>query len=127
MELTVIVTLLALIEYNIFAFQVGGARQKFEVEAPATAGNVNWERLHRVHQNTLEQLIVFLPALWIFSHYWGAPIGAGLGAIFLIARPIYAAAYVKSPPTRTLGFVAGFLATQVLVLGGLAGAVMALF
>lgn len=126
MELPAIVTLLALIEYIVFSFRVGGGRLKHEVDAPATSGNPDWERLHRVHQNTMEQLVVFIPALWIFCHYWSPTIGAAIGAVFVIARPIYAAAYVKNPPTRTVGFVSGFLATVVLVLGALAGAVMAL-
>ena len=92
MELTAIVTLIALIEYSVFAYRVGSGRAEFNVEAPATSGSDDWQKVHRVHQNTLEQLIVFLPALWLFSHFWGAEIGAGIGAVFIIARPIYAAA-----------------------------------
>ena len=124
MELTAIITLIALLEYSVFAFRVGAGRAEHDVEVPLTTGAEAWMRAHRVHQNTLEQLIVFLPALWLFSHFWGAPIGAGIGAIFLIARPLYAAAYVKNPPSRTPFFVAGYLATMALVLGALAGAVM---
>ncbi|MBW2424865.1 MAG: MAPEG family protein [Deltaproteobacteria bacterium] len=124
MELPAIVTLIALIEYMIFSFRAGAGRATYGVEAPATSGSIEWERLHRVHQNTLEQLIVFLPALWIFSHYWSPAVGAAIGAVFLIARPIYAAAYVKNPSSRTAGFVAGFLANVVLVVGALVGAVM---
>jgi glutathione S-transferase len=126
MELPAIVILLALIEYTIFSFRVGGGRQAHSVEAPATSGNSDWEKLHRVHQNTLEQLIVFIPSLWLFSTYWSPTVGAAIGAIFVIARPIYAMAYVKSPPSRTLGFVAGFLATTVLLLGARVGAIMSL-
>ena len=126
MELPAIVILLALIEYSVFAFRVGGGRQAHSVEAPATAGNPDWEKLHRVHQNTLEQLIVFIPSLWLFSTYWSPTVGAGIGAVFLIARPIYAVAYVKDPGTRTFGFVTGYLATVVLMLGALIGAIMSL-
>ncbi|MBJ21068.1 MAG: MAPEG family protein [bacterium] len=124
MELPAIVTLIALLEYNVFGFRVGSGRAAHNVEAPYTNGNEEWQRLNRVHQNTLEQLIVFIPALWIFCQYWSPTVGAGIGAIFIIARPIYAAAYVKSPPSRTIGFASGYLATVVLVLGGLAGAIM---
>jgi uncharacterized MAPEG superfamily protein len=124
MELPAIVTLIALIEYMVFSFRAGAGRATYGVEAPATSGSADWERLHRVHQNTLEQLIVFLPALWIFSHYWGPTLGAAIGAVFVIARPVYAAAYVKNPPSRSAGFVAGFLANVVLVVGALIGAIM---
>ena len=126
MELPAIVTLIALLEYSVFSFRVGSGRQEHSVEAPATAGNLDWERLHRVHQNTMEQLVIFIPALFLFSHYWSPAIGAAIGAVFIIARPLYAIAYVKNPPTRTIGFVAGYLSTMVLVLGALAGAIMKL-
>ena len=62
-----IVTLLALLEYSILGVMVGRARQTYGVEAPATTGNPDFERYNRVHVNTLEALIVFLPAVWIFS------------------------------------------------------------
>ena len=65
MELPAIVTLLALLEYMFFAFRVGTSRAKYGVAAPATSGNPEWDRLFRVQQNTLEQLIIFVPALWV--------------------------------------------------------------
>ena len=63
MELPAIVTLIAIVEYMVFSFRVGLSREKYGVKAPATSGNEKWERLFRVQQNTLEQLIIFLPAL----------------------------------------------------------------
>ena len=62
-----LVTLLALLEYSILGAMVGRARQTYGVEAPATTGNPDFERYFRVHENTLEALIVFIPAFWIFS------------------------------------------------------------
>ena len=60
-----LVTVLALIEYMILGVMVGQARGRYKIEAPATTGDPMFERYFRVHQNTLESLIVFLPALWI--------------------------------------------------------------
>lgn len=126
MELPAIVTILALFEYMVFAFRVGLSRGKLGVEAPAISGNADWERLFRVQQNTLEQLIVFIPALWLFAYFISPMYGAGIGVVFLIGRVIYALAYVKEPGTRTLGFLSGFLATVVLLLGSLIGIGMSL-
>ena len=126
MESVAIVTVLALIEYLFFGFRAGAARGKFGVEAPATTGHPEWERLFRVQQNTLEQLIVFLPALWLCATYVNAGVAAGLGVVYLIGRLVYAAAYVKDPASRTAGFVTGFLANVALLLSGAVGALLEL-
>jgi len=127
MEWIALVSLLAIVEYQVFAFQVGLGRQKYEVVAPATTGNEIWERMYRVQVNTIEQLVVFLPSLWVFGAYVSAPVGAGLGIVFLVGRALYAVEYVKDPESRTAGFLTGYLANAVLLLGGLGGAVMKLF
>ena len=69
MELPALVTAAALLEYIFFTMRVGFTREKFGVEAPATSGHPEWERYFRVQQNTLEQLIVFLPALLLMEYF----------------------------------------------------------
>ncbi|HVA82283.1 MAG TPA: MAPEG family protein [Candidatus Binataceae bacterium] len=112
---------LALIEYFALGFLVGWARGKYKVAAPATTGDPIFERYFRVHQNTLESLIVFIPGLWLFATYVNTPIAVALGLIFIAARIIYAAGYIKAPEKREVGAGLTFLVNAALVLGGLAG------
>ncbi len=124
MEPIAIVTVLTLLQLFIFAFQVGKQRAKHGIKAPAISGDAEFERMFRVHQNTLEQLVVFIPALWLFGYYVHALIGAGIGLVFIIARFVYRGSYLTDPSTRTAGFGIGALAMMVLLLGGLIGAVV---
>ena len=121
-ELLTIVTLLALFEFVWLGTRVGMARGKFGVSAPATTGNEEFERHYRVHYNTLEQLVLFIPSLWAFGYYVGQFWAAGLGAIYLIGRVIYALAYVKDPASRGLGMLLSVIPCYVMLLGGLAAA-----
>lgn len=122
MELLTIVTLLALLEFVWLGTRVGMARGKFGVTAPATTGNEEFERHYRVHYNTLEQLVLFIPSLWAFGYYVGQFWAAGLGAIYLIGRMIYALAYVKDPASRGPGMLLSVIPCYVMLLGGLAAA-----
>lgn len=126
MELPALVTLLALLEYVFFSMQVGLNRAKYDVPAPKTTGPEEWERLYRVHINTLEQLIVFLPGLWIFSWFVNPTWGAGIGVLFLVGRILYFLGYRAAPEKRTAGFLMGFLSCVTLVLGSLGSLVWGL-
>ncbi len=118
-----IVTVLALLQFIVFGFKVGRARERFGVKAPAVTGNDVFERYFRVQQNTLELLVVLVPGLYLFSHFFSPPLAAVLGLIYLIGRQVYAGAYVKDPATRSAGFGMSILPALILVLGGLVGAV----
>jgi glutathione S-transferase len=118
-----IVTALALIQFIVFGYKVGIARATYGVKAPATTGNEIFERHFRVQQNTLEQLIVFLPGLYLFSRYFNPPWAAALGVLYLIGREIYAAAYVANPAKRSAGYALTALPMIVLLAGAGLGAV----
>jgi glutathione S-transferase len=118
---------LALIEFLYFGFEVGKARALYKVPAPAMSGNEIFDRYFRVHMNTLEQLVVFIPSIVIFAQYWGQYIAAGLGVVFLIGRFLYLRGYVKDPKKRELGFMLSALPNVILLLGGIVGAVRAAF
>jgi uncharacterized membrane protein YecN with MAPEG domain len=126
MHYVAIVTVVALLQFFWFGWQVGVARGKYNIAAPATSGNEMFERVFRVHMNTLEQLVVFLPALWIFASFVSSLWAAILGAVFIVGRAIYAVTYVKDPKKRSAGFALTALPELALLLGILIWAVMAL-
>jgi len=115
-----LVTLLALLVYVWTLARAGQARGKFGVEAPATTGHPEFERHFRVQANTLEGIVIFLPALWVFAVFSGQDlIAAGLGLLWVVGRIVYAVSYAKDPKTRSAGFGIQALATLALLLGAL--------
>jgi uncharacterized membrane protein YecN with MAPEG domain len=125
MELVALVAGLALVEYWIFTMQCGRARGRLGVPAPATTGNPEFERYLRVQYNTIEQLVIFLPSLYLFAAFVSESIAAGLGVVFIIGRAVYFRGYVEDPAKRGPGFLLTFVPNLVLLLGGLIGAVRA--
>lgn len=114
---------LALVEFFVFGGLVGRARAKYQIAAPATIGNPIFERYFRVHYNTLEQLVCFIPGMLLFAIYVNATAAAVLGVIFIIGRIFYLRGYVEDPKKRGPGFGLSMIATVILLLGGLGGAV----
>jgi glutathione S-transferase len=105
---------------------VGFARTKYRVAAPATTGHPDFERTNRVHVNTLENLIIFIPSVWIFATYVSARWAAVLGLVFVVSRVVYAAGYLRAAEKRGIGAgITGFVEI-VLVVGSLVGLARAL-
>lgn len=121
-----LVMLIALVEYFGFAAAVGRARHRFGVKAPSTSGNPDFERYYRVQMNTLEVLIIFIPALWSFAILIDPMWAALLGAVFIVGRLIFFVGYVKAAEKRSLGFSLSSVPMLALLIGGLFGAIRAL-
>ena len=121
-----LITVLALMVYLWQGQRVGSARGRLGVPAPATTGNPEFERHFRVQANTLEGLIVFLPALWLFAVYLNEMVAAGLGLVWVIGRIMYMLSYAKDPKTRSAGFGIQALATVALLFGAVGAVVWAL-
>lgn len=126
MPYVAIVTVLALLEFLLFGVMVAKARAKFDIPAPATSGHTVFERYFRVHMNTLEQLVVFLPTLWIFARYVSPVWGAALGVVFIIGRAVYAKSYLRDPKQRSFGFALSMLPVLLMLLGILIWAIRAI-
>lgn len=116
-----LVTTLALMQFVAFGLFVAKARGTYGIKAPATTGDEMFERYYRVHMNTLEMLVVFVPALWMAAKYWSPGWMAFFGAIYLAGRVIYFQSYLKDPSSRTIGFAMSFLPTLFLLLAALTG------
>ena len=126
MSLPALTTLVAVLLYLMTSINVATARGKYKIEAPAIAGNADFERVFRVQMNTLEQLVAFLPALWLFALYVNPAWSSVLGAVWIAGRALYAVGYARSAPARSKGFVIAFSALAVLWLGAMWGVVAAL-
>jgi glutathione S-transferase len=124
MNFVAVVAALALIEYMVISLQTGQARQRYGVKAPATIGDPMFERYYRVQHNTVEQLIIFIPALFLFARYVSPGFAGVLGLAFIVGRALYARGYVADPEKRGPGFIVSFSANAILVLGALIGAIV---
>ena len=127
MNLVYIVMGLALVQFLFFGYAVGAARGRYGIKAPATTGNEQFERYFRVQMNTLELLVVLVPALPMFAWFVSARWAAALGALYLVGRSLYYYTYVRDPAKRSLGYTLSLLPVAALLLGGIGGAIAAYF
>ena len=118
-----IVAVLAVFQFFVFGILVGRARARHGVKAPATTGHEQFDRAFRVHQNTLEQLVGFLPALLIASWYWPNAIIAGIGSVYIIGRLVYRHLYLANPAKRGPGFLLTVVPTFLLLAAAAVGAI----
>jgi len=117
MEWTALVTLGILALGFATAWIVGRARVKYGIKAPATTGHEMFERAYRVQMNTMENTVLFLPALWLGAYYIGTLASTVLGGVWLIGRVWYAAAYMANPKKRGSGFGLAYAAWALMMLG----------
>ena len=121
-----LITVSALILYFVVTINVGRARFKHKVSPPQMTGNPDFERVLRVQQNTLEQMMLFLPTLWLFSQFISPIWGAAIGAVWIIGRILFAWGYYQAAEKRAAGFGISTLATLALLGGSLTGIIMSL-
>lgn len=123
-DLTIIVSIFALAVYLWTGLLVGRARTRYNVPAPATTGPEDFNRLFRVQQNTLEQLVLFLPALWlcylVFHSLWPALVGL----LWPIGRIIYALGYARAADKRHIAFAISWFVSLGLLIAALIGALL---
>jgi glutathione S-transferase len=126
MNWVMLVTVLAVVVLFVVTINVGRARAKAGIQPPAMTGDPEFERAVRVHYNMLEQMMMFLPGLWIFATVVSPMYAAILGAVWVVGRIVYAWGYYQAAEKRGLGFAVSSLASMVLMIGSLIGVVMRL-
>jgi len=124
MKLTAWVTIASLLMYIWTFTQVGKARSAHKVAAPATDGPIEFLIAMRVQTNTVEQLVLFLPLLWLCSMFLSDLIAAILGALWIVGRVVYAVGYYRSPDKRHIGFGISSLAGLGLLIGAVVGLIL---
>ncbi|MGE0665140.1 MAG: MAPEG family protein [Sphingomonadales bacterium] len=120
-KLTALVTVAAILYTFMLGARVGALRGKTGVTAPATTGDPLFERAFRIHMNTTEQLVVFLPVLWLSVQVIGDAWSGLIGVLWLAGRIIYATTYMKNPATRAPGMMITLSATMILVVATVVG------
>ncbi len=126
MAVVTIIVMLALLQFVYFGVAVGRARGRHGVVAPAVTGDEQFERFYRAHQNTLEQLLVFIPAIFAAGYFAHAYFAAAVGVVFLAGRAWYFKAYIADPESRGPGMIMTMIASLLLVAAALVGAVRSL-
>ena len=121
MKYTALVTIAALVYTFILSGLVGAARSKTGVIAPAMAGQPDFDRAFRIHMNTIEQLVLFIPVLWLATSVVGDVWAAEIGVVWVVGRVIYASGYRKDAKKRGPGFLITLLPTAVLTVVALWG------
>jgi len=122
-SLLVLISVISVLQLFFFGALVSRARGRYGVIAPAVSGHETFERYFRVQMNTLELLVMFLPALWLGSLYIAPVWPVALGVLYLLARLLSPRSYVADPRKRGAGFGLSVLPILVLLLIALVGCI----
>jgi len=122
-----LITAFAVLLYVWTVVRCALSRRKHGISAPAVTGHPEFERRFRIQQNTLEQMVFFLPSLWLFSLFVSPTIGSIPGFVFIVGRLIYSLSYAHNPEWRRPGFAIGMITSMILLIGGLGGVLRLIF
>lgn len=118
------ITISALVCYIWVMSNAGRARTKYAVQAPSMEGPPEFMAAQRVQANMVEQMVIFLPALWLCALTMNDRAAALGGAIWVIGRVLYALGYYRDPSKRGPGFMISSFASVGLILASVAGLIM---
>lgn len=85
--------------------RAGALRGKHDIVPPKMVGNDEYEIAYRIQGNSVEQLLMFMPIMWIAAYALGDIWGGAAGLVWLIGRFVYAGAMRSDPSKRGTGMV----------------------
>ena len=121
-----LITALTVLVLILAVYLVGRARGKYGIAAPAITGQPDFERAFRAHQNTVEQVVMFLPALWLAAMYGNEQLAVYLGYAWIVGRVLYLFGYIRAAGNRSAGFMINALAMIGLLIIGMQGIIKAM-
>jgi len=106
------------------AYNVGMTRMKHKAPPHKHTENEEVYIANRVHMNTIENMVVYIPLLWIATIFGPVTIAAAVGVIWFVSRVWYAFAYLKDPKKRQIPFMIGLACIAITALLGVYGIVV---
>ena len=102
-------TTIATVVITFFMFYLtaaaGALRGKHGIEPPKMVGNADYEIAYRIQANSVEQLVMFMPIMWLGAYALGDSWGGAAALVWLIGRFAYARAMKSDPSKRGTGMV----------------------
>jgi glutathione S-transferase len=124
--LTAAVTVLAVLIALWTGILVARTRRRLGIHPPVMTGSPELDCALRVQGNTLEQIVIFLPSLWLAALYFQGWIPPLLGLVWCLGRIIFALTYKPAAPgKRFIGFQLTIFPTLILVILAIVGIVQA--
>jgi glutathione S-transferase len=113
--LTAAVTLLAILISIGLQINTGKVRSRTGIKPPAMSGAPALEAALRAEGNTVEQYVLFLPALWLAALYFQGWVPPLVGLVWCLGRVLYAIGYMSAPDKRYPGYMLTVLSALVLI------------
>jgi glutathione S-transferase len=121
-----LVTLVALGVYFMTILNIRRVRIKYRIMPPLVEGPEEFQRAFRTQMNTIEQLIIFFPSLWLAAVSIGDVLAAAIGLLWPLARLIYMRGYMAADKRRFKGFVAALAVSITLYVAAMIGMIASL-